>query len=168
MTRQITEIHVHHAALEADYDRAHAWHTATRADGGRGWRDVGYHVYVEASGAVRLGRPTSQIPASISERNVGALAVCVGIDGRHLDGGHRLTPWWSALVSVIADWMIRYSLPPSAIIEHRDGQQDRDCPGWPASTSEDLIEDCAARAQVIRAHRDRELARMRRAVARRT
>ena len=164
MSRQITEIHVHHAAAQADYDRALVWHTAAKADGGRGWRDVGYHIYVDASGAVRMGRPVSQIPASISERNASAVAVCVGIDGRQLDGGHRLMPWWAALVSVIADWMIRYDLPPSAIIEHRDGQEDRDCPGWPSSTSEDLIEDCIARASVIRAHRERELARMRRAV----
>lgn len=161
MTRQITEIHVHHAAAQADYDRAHAWHSAAKADGGRGWRDVGYHAYVEASGAVRMGRPIDQIPASISGRNASALAVCVGVDGRQIDGGHRLMPWWSALVSVIADWMIRYDLPPSAIIEHRDGQADRDCPGWARDVSADLVEDCAARAQAIRAHREREIARMR-------
>lgn len=132
--RQINEIHLHHAASDlGDLARVFVWHTDKH---GNSWRDIGYHFMVERDGTVRLGRPLGAIPASIPSRNQNAIAVCVGIDGRKVTDptGHA---WFKPLVVLLADLVRQYGVP---IIEHREGQPVRDCPGWSTSVTKVILD----------------------------
>lgn len=165
--RPVTEIHLHHAAAVCSGEQVRAWHRSPTAEGGRGWRDAGYHYAVEPSGAVRLLRRADINPASAgAARNPRAVAVCVLVDGRELGAtGHRLHRWWAPLVSLLADLCASYGLGVEAVIEHRDAQTGRSCPGWGREVTEDLREDVQARLVVMLAAEEQERARMRRAVA---
>lgn len=54
------------------------WHTAPRDEGGRGWSDIGYHLYGDKAGGVWLGRPFDRTPAAHRPWNSASIAVCLG------------------------------------------------------------------------------------------
>jgi N-acetylmuramoyl-L-alanine amidase len=52
------------------------WHTDPEPEG-RGWSDVGYHLFIRKSGQVQEGRPLSRIPAAQGGNNTGTIAICL-------------------------------------------------------------------------------------------
>lgn len=62
-----------HALLE----EVRRWHTLPVAQGGRGWRDIGYHRLICPDGEVLDGRPLTQIGAGAVNHNRGWIHVCM-------------------------------------------------------------------------------------------
>jgi N-acetylmuramoyl-L-alanine amidase len=52
------------------------WHTDPEPEG-RGWSDVGYHLFIRKSGQVQEGRPLSRVPAAQAGNNTGTIAICL-------------------------------------------------------------------------------------------
>lgn len=53
------------------------WHTEPVAQGGRGWADVGYHLFIRKDGTVQPGRPLERTPAAQQGFNQGTIAICL-------------------------------------------------------------------------------------------
>lgn len=51
------------------------WHLA------RGFRDVGYHMFLPFDGTIQTGRPLEVAPAAQAGHNAGSIAICLA--GRH-------------------------------------------------------------------------------------
>lgn len=111
---------------------------------------MGYHVVIQR-GVRRAGR-NPRTPGAHTERlNANTLAVCIADDC-----SKRLRPEdWDALVGQCVDWCVRYTLPASAVIGHRETPQHggaptrKQCPGK-------LIDLDRLRAEVARRLAERE------------
>ncbi len=60
----------------AQYAEIRRWHMQDN-----GWRNIGYHWVIARDGALRAGRPETEIGAHVVERNQGTIGIC-------LIGGH--------------------------------------------------------------------------------
>ncbi|MGA0540743.1 peptidoglycan-binding protein [Neotabrizicola sp. VNH66] len=54
-----------------------SWHTTPEAQGGRGWRDIGYHRVAFPDGEVLEGRPLTEIGAGAVDHNRGWIHICM-------------------------------------------------------------------------------------------
>lgn len=80
LTRKIKTIHIHHTAEpnKGNYkglktiESIHRYHTETR-----GWSDIGYHWIISPEGTIWVGRNPNRDPASITNYNLGALAIAL-------------------------------------------------------------------------------------------
>jgi hypothetical protein len=80
-----------------------------------GWRAIGYHVVIER-GVRRAGRNPRTPGAHTELLNANTLALCIADDcSKRL----RLEDW-DAAVAQCVDWCVRYKLPASAVIGHRE------------------------------------------------
>lgn len=43
----------------------------------RGWRGIGYHVFIRRDGAIQRGRPLEEVPAAQEGHNGGSIALCL-------------------------------------------------------------------------------------------
>jgi hypothetical protein len=85
MTRQIDEIIIHCAATRPDWmqgqtaeakrDEIRRWHKD------RGWRDIGYHYFIDRNGRTVAGRPLQEAGAHTKGHNSKSIGIC-------LAGGH--------------------------------------------------------------------------------
>lgn len=123
--RAIKLIVVHHAARSTA-----TLETITRTHLSRGFKAIGYHVVIER-GVRRAGRNPSTPGAHTELLNANTLAVCIADDCNK-----RLRPEdWDALVGQCVDWCVRFKLPASAVIGHRETPQHggaptkKQCPG---------------------------------------
>ncbi|ACI97519.1 N-acetylmuramoyl-L-alanine amidase [Rhodospirillum centenum] len=51
----------------------------------RGWRGIGYHVFIRGDGTIQRGRPLEDVPAAQAGHNSGSIALC-------LHGFHQFSP----------------------------------------------------------------------------
>lgn len=83
-------IAVHAAATDPDWhgdigiDDVRKWHTDPKPEG-RGWIDVGYHIYIKRDGTIQLGRPLWAVGAHVRGYNQQSIGVC-------LEGGATMPP----------------------------------------------------------------------------
>lgn len=61
------------------------WHTLPVAQGGRGWKDIGYHYVIHLDGSVHQGRPEGTVGAHCKGQNGCSIGVCY-IGGLAADG----------------------------------------------------------------------------------
>ncbi len=78
--RPVDRVFLHCSASDHDHHDdvsvMRRWHTDPEPDG-RGWSDVGYHLFIRKSGEVQEGRPLTRIPAAQAGHNTGTIAVCL-------------------------------------------------------------------------------------------
>jgi len=74
--RPITRVFLHCSASDNpahdDVAVIRRWHVADN-----GWADVGYHLFVQKSGAVQAGRSLELTPAAQEGHNTGTIAICL-------------------------------------------------------------------------------------------
>lgn len=78
--RKIAKIILHCSASRTTGVRiAHvrAWHTKPVEQGGRGWKDVGYHYFIGATGLLEQGRPIEQVGAHVKGHNQDSIGICL-------------------------------------------------------------------------------------------
>jgi len=78
--RKVDRVFLHCSASDnANHDNVatmRAWHVDPPPKG-RGWSDVGYHIFVRKSGQVEMGRSLERTPAAQSGHNTGTIAICL-------------------------------------------------------------------------------------------
>lgn len=82
--RKVDRVFLHCSASDvASHDNVatmRRWHTDPKPHG-RGWNDVGYHLFIRKSGQLESGRPLEKIPAAQAGHNTGSIAICMhGLD----------------------------------------------------------------------------------------
>ena len=82
----------------------------------KGWDDVGYHIVIEESGAIRYGRPLWRAGAHARGANDKTIGVCLA------GPGDEPFTWAQekALHSVCRALMISFNIPPTNVIGHRE------------------------------------------------
>lgn len=78
----VTEIILHCADTRPEWMAGHPlaekvaeirrWHVQQR-----GWRDIGYHWFIDRDGAVAPGRPEAEIGAHVEGHNRGTIGICL-------------------------------------------------------------------------------------------
>jgi murein L,D-transpeptidase YcbB/YkuD len=77
--RRVYTVFIHCSATDAEWaDNAETmdkWHKE------RGWREIGYHLFIQKDGTMQLGRDWNQVPAAQRMHNEESLAICLhGLD----------------------------------------------------------------------------------------
>ena len=123
----ISQLIVHHSASfqTATFEMIEGWHTAHKRDGGRGWREIGYHWVIEADGKRRFGRPLTRAGAHCPP-NAGRLGVCVVGDNTGELGCSWTNDQIMALVSLVKD--VRTLMPWVTVHRHSEFRATK-CPG---------------------------------------
>lgn len=109
-----------------------AYHMRPKAEGGKGFDDIGYHLYIERDGAVRRGR-LEQVPgAHVEHFNAHTLGICCS---GHGDYESFNAQQMGSLVEQCAAWCRRYDLDASRVIGHHETDEVggpkvwKTCPG---------------------------------------
>lgn len=135
MTRRIKQIVIHCTATP-DYHpsdpafdsfgvaQVRQWHTRPVSQGGRGWDDVGYHWVVRRTGKVEKGRPEGAPGAHVYGHNQDTLGIA------YVGTKAPTAAQIDALRGLIADKVLEYKLPFSAVVGHCDLDPKKPlCPG---------------------------------------
>lgn len=119
--RHIDTIHIHHSAstspIHDDIEVIREWHLD------RGFNDVGYHYYLTMSGRLQIGRPLSNMPASIKHHNEGAIAICLG--GRYGISKQQK----DMLIRLVRNLVDIFNIEKERIFRHKD-LADTECPSF--------------------------------------
>ncbi len=124
------EIIIHHTATPSEKKYDVEWCRALHL--GKGWSDIGYHLYVEADGSISMGRPLHKRGAHCSGRNM--MSFGIAFVGGLKDGEptNTLTPKQrEALVACIAE-LRKLTGKELPVYSHRDFKATF-CPGFDAS-----------------------------------
>ena len=109
-----TRCNTRYTAAQCSYDHKHH----------RGWKDIGYHYYVERDGSVHQGRPESVVGAHCKNHNAHSIGVCYegGLDAQGHAADTRTPAQKEALLELLTDLHRRY--PMALILGHRDLSPD--------------------------------------------
>jgi len=90
----------------------------------RGWRDIGYHYYIERDGSIHTGRKESEIGAHCKNHNSHSIGVCYegGLDANSHATDTRTLAQKAALLQLLTDLHRRY--PRALILGHRELSPD--------------------------------------------
>ena len=90
----------------------------------RGWKDIGYHYYVERDGSLHAGRPETTIGAHCKHHNTHSIGVCYegGLDAEGKACDTRTLDQKATLLKLITELRERY--PQALILGHRDLSPD--------------------------------------------
>lgn len=124
------EIIIHHTATPSEKKYDVEWCRALHL--GKGWSDIGYHLYVEADGSVSMGRPLHKRGAHCSGRNMTSFGIAFVGGIKDGEPTNTLTPKQKeALVECIAE-LRRVTEKELPVFSHRDFKATF-CPGFDAS-----------------------------------
>ena len=89
-----------------------------------GWKDIGYHYYVERDGSIHRGRPESVVGAHCKNHNAHSIGVCYegGLDASGHAADTRTPAQKAALRTLIDNLHRRY--PQAIVLGHRDLSPD--------------------------------------------
>ena len=130
MMRKINEIIIHCSDTQEGCDvtaqQIRTWHTIPKAQGGPGFRDIGYHDVIRLDGTVEYGRPYADAGAHCLDHNLNSIGICY-IGGRKIkdDGdwewGDTRTPEQKeALKLQCAFHLLEWNLTPDCIHGHNE------------------------------------------------
>lgn len=90
----------------------------------RGFSDVGYHYFINKTGAVLSGRTEDTIGAHVRGHNSGSIGIC-------LSGRHEFTrEQFIALEALVKDVCKRHDLGKQDILAHHDLDAGKTCPNF--------------------------------------
>lgn len=134
--RTIRFVTVHHCAaydtkqhrvVHQTVEQIRAYHMRPIAQGGRGFKDIGYHRFVERDGTLQLGRKDSEIPAAIEGFNPHILAICAS---GHGDFEPFNPEQLTTIINQCAAWVLEHSLPIEHVIGHREADDFGSAKVW--------------------------------------
>jgi len=139
--RPINEIIAHCTATRADWwagkrtsekvAEIKRWHITPKAQGGRGWKDIGYHYLIDRDGTVAKGRPIEQVGAHVSGHNTGTIGISLfgghGSAETDMFHDHFTNAQEAALHKLIADLRKRFGIIK---ISGHNQYAAKACPGF--------------------------------------
>ena len=103
------------------------YHVRPKTAGGKGWFDIGYHVYIERDGQVRRGRADHVPGAHVEHFNAHTLGVaCSG----HGDYEPFNAAQLGSLVEQCVAWCRKYDLDAEHVIGHDETDEHGGPPVW--------------------------------------
>ena len=128
--RKINEIIIHCSDTQEGVNVTAAdirrWHTTPREKGGRGFRDIGYHLVIDIDGKVETGRDFDVIGAHCADHNAHSIGICY-VGGRRVEkngkwhwADTRTEAQKKSLIILVAVIMAWYDLEPSCIHGHNE------------------------------------------------
>lgn len=134
MRRRTDHIVIHCSATrpssDIGIDEIREWHTRPKDEGGRGWRDVGYHAVIRRNGEIEFGRHFDEPGAHVLGWNTRTVGVCL-IGGIHETTGDPEQNFnneqYVALNAIVT--MLRFAYPGATVVGHRDLSPDQDGDG---------------------------------------
>lgn len=141
MMRSIDKLILHcsdsDVAAHDDISVIREWHTLPKEEGGRGWKDVGYHKFIKSDGTVQRGRDDSAIGAHCYGQNRHSLGYCL----------HGKTQFTEAQFKALAEELRKdLLLYPDATIHGHNEFADKECPRFDV---DDFIEDYMSNIDTI-------------------
>jgi len=107
------------------------WHTDPKSEGGRGWRDIGYHYVIKRDGTLELGRPVEQQGAHIRGKNTNSIGICL-VGGMHKSTGKAVNDYtdkqWATLELIVRGLDQKY--PGCGVYGHNDFTKSKTCPNF--------------------------------------
>ena len=130
--RSITKIIIHCSATRpdqrCDVETITKWHKA------RGFKTIGYHFFIDKSGAIHAGRPLTMAGAHCKGHNATSIGICYegGLDIRGRPADTRTPAQKDTLHRLLQ--RLREDYPHAKVMGHRDlpGVQ-KDCPCFEVS-----------------------------------
>ena len=89
---------------------------------GNGWRDVGYHYFIKADGAIQYGRPIEEMGAHCQGHNRDSIGIC-------LHGKNKFNHKQFVSLRKLVE-SIDLILNVSAVYGHRDFDKGKTCPNF--------------------------------------
>lgn len=131
--------------IKASFDKIIIHHTATKRQKkydvewcralhkGKGWYDIGYHLYVEYDGKVKMGRPLHKAGAHCYGQNSYAVGIAF-VGGLDNDGEQAVTisPAQQKAVAFLIKELREVSGKPLSVHSHNEFRNTF-CPGFDAS-----------------------------------
>ena len=98
----------------------------------RGFKDIGYHYYVERDGSLHVGRPLEQVGAHCALHNTHSIGICYegGLD----ENGESADTRTEAQRDTLLDLLIRLKqqFPNALIFGHNEFDRSKPCPSFDA------------------------------------
>ena len=94
----------------------------------RGWKDIGYHYYIERDGRVYAGRKEQDIGAHCRYHNRHSIGICYegGLDAEGHPADTRTPEQRSAMRALVADLQRRF--PRALVVGHHTLDPQKSCP----------------------------------------
>lgn len=137
--RRITLIIIHCSATRCNrrytFDRCRRDHIRHN-----GWKDIGYHYYIETDGTVHQGRAEAVAGAHCRNHNAHSIGICYegGLDAAGRAADTRTGAQKDSLLGLVNDLRRRY--PRAIVMGHRDLSPDIDGNGL--VTPNEYIKQC--------------------------
>lgn len=93
-----------------------------------GWRDIGYHYYIESDGQVRKGRPEEQSGAHCKDMGMNSKSIGICCSG-HGDIEDFTPAQYESLFNLCEDMMEKYGIGVASVLGHRETGAKKTCPG---------------------------------------
>lgn len=109
------------------------WHTKPKAEGGRGWSDIGYHYFIDYQGGISVGRPLKRQGAHVRGFNKNSIAICYagGLDAEGAACDTR-TDAQKAAIEALLKYLLKLEGHPAIkmadrvqVLGHRDLSPDQ-------------------------------------------
>lgn len=143
MKRKINKIILHCSDTKTNQSFGIAtirkWHTDPKPIG-RGWNDVGYHIYIRLNGTVEYGRDLDEIGAHAFGFNSNSIGICLE-GGKNPDGTiwNEPTPQqMKSVIGVIVDLRDEYG-DEITVHGHYEFSQTKTCPNFDVCILEDYL-----------------------------
>jgi N-acetylmuramoyl-L-alanine amidase len=91
---------------------------------GNGWKDIGYHYFIDKTGGVFPGRSEDIAGAHVRGHNSGSIGICLSGRREFTDEQFR------ALELLCLDITQRYDLEKKDILAHNDLDANKTCPNF--------------------------------------
>lgn len=122
---KINKIIIHCAATpegrDISVETIRRWHTKPVSQGGRGWKDIGYHYVIYLDGSIHAGRREGTVGAHTKGQNSCSIGICY-VGGLAKDAktpkDTRTAPQKKALKELISSLRAKYGKIP--VYGHRD------------------------------------------------
>ncbi|MBR3619724.1 MAG: N-acetylmuramoyl-L-alanine amidase [Bacteroidaceae bacterium] len=121
--------------LHCDGIMPHQHNTIRKIDAyhkSKGWKGVGYHVYVQRDGTVEYGRPIEVVGAQVAGHNRYSIGICYegGLDAAGEAADTRTPEQVETLRSLVEQMHERF--PKALIVGHHDLDPRKPCPCFDA------------------------------------
>jgi hypothetical protein len=136
-------VHASATKMDQDFDveDVRRWHTDPKPRG-RGWSDIGYHLFIKLDGTLQLGRPLYRQGAHVGGHNEDNVGICMagGLDPSGVPAFTFTGDQIETLVRVLRVFSIAYNIPLENIKGHRDWSPDLDGNG--EITADEYMKEC--------------------------
>ena len=98
-----------------------------------GFKDIGYHFYIELDGTMKEGRPMERVGAHCKNHNMHSIGICLegGLDEQGRFADTRTAPQEDRLIHLLARLKVQF--PNALILGHRELNPDKACPCFDAA-----------------------------------